>query len=349
VRVGIKPNTPEWLGWRAEGITASDTAAILGLSPWSSPFDLWWRKRADRDTLEAGGELSDDFERSQRYAIGHALEPVLERFFIDEVSAPMARRVGSGGCWQGKGDGSWMRATPDRMVYPNLQTRTPSALVEFKTSSQHGSWGDDDGSGLPDIPVAYRAQIVHQMLVCGVQRAWLTVLLPSMQIRHYEILATDTELNLVFEAAEAFHRSLESRIPPDVDGHEATTTRLKAMWQDSDDTTVTVDDDLAEWLWDTDQAAKAAAADLRDAKNRVLEAIGNGRTAVTADGRKVASRSVSHRRATDAPAVRDALASLARDFPFDDRVLTAVAPDPTITLRPAKPARPKPQPIEETS
>ena len=342
-RVGITPNTPEWLAWRAQGVTATDAAAILELSPWTSAYDLWWRKRADRDVLAAGGVLTDEFERSQRFEIGHALEPVLDRFFMDE-GLPDGWRSGSGGCWQGKGEYAWLRATPDRMLYPNLITRTPCALNEFKTSASHSSFGEDDGTGLPDIPVQYRAQMIHQFLVTGVMRGWLTVLTPSMQIRHYEVIATDEECRVVYEAVHRFEQSLRDGDQPDLDGHEATTARLKEMWQDQTGETVEVDEDLAQWLWDADREHKQAKENLDNARNHVLAAIGDGKAAVLEDGRKVASRSVSHRKATDVPAVRDALASLARDFPFDPRALVAVSPTPTVALRvtPPKPSKATP-------
>lgn len=348
-RVGIKPNTPAWLAWRAQGITATDTAAILGLSPWSSPFDLWWRKHNDRQALAEGQALSDEFERSQRYDVGHALEPILTRFF--EVEAlPDGWRIGSGGCWQGRGVSSWMRATPDRCLYPDRRTRTPHALLELKTSASHSSFGVDDDSGVPDVPVAYRAQMIHQMIVCGVTAGTLTVLTPSMEIRHYHLRPTAEEMDLVHAAAWDFERSLRDGVAPGVDGHEATTARIKELWHGQTGETVEVGEDLAQWLWDADRNAKRAKEELDHARNAVLVEIGNGKAAVLADGRKVASRSVSVRKATDHAAVKTALQSLAGTFPFDPRALKSEAPAPTVTLRVTPPKTSKAQPItEETS
>lgn len=38
-----------WLAWRREGLGGSDMAAILGLSPWSTPFDVWLAKVEGHD------------------------------------------------------------------------------------------------------------------------------------------------------------------------------------------------------------------------------------------------------------------------------------------------------------
>lgn len=346
-RVGVKPGTPEWLAWRAQGITATDTAAILGLSPWTSAYNLWWQKRADRETLAAGGTLTDEFDRTRRYEVGHALEPVLEQFYVADV-LPQGWRVGSGGCWQARGKHAWMRATPDRMVYGDQSTRTPCSLVEFKTSGRYGSFGEDDGSGVPDIPVAYRAQMIHQFLVCGVTSGTLTVLTASMEPRHYYVAAQDEELLTVFEAVQAFERSLHEGQSPDIDSHTATTERIREMWgEDNDGSTVTVDDDLAQQYAQAAAAFRAAKAELDLAKNLVLAAIGPGRAAVTIDGTPVATRSVSKPRRTDHAAVRDVLDSLTSTFPLDPRAITAQASAPTITLRAAPTPKKKPTPIEK--
>lgn len=290
VRVGVRPNTSEWLAWRAQGITAGDAAVILGLSPWGSPFDLWWQKRNDRAAV-AAGEVLAERARSQRFEIGHAVEPILHRFHVAEV-LPDDCRLGAGGCWQGRGDRSWLRATPDRCAYPNKTTRTPAAVVEFKTSGRYDQFGADDGDGVPDIPVYYRAQMLHQFLAVGVGEGFLTVLTAGMQIRHYRVVAKPGELEVVYDAVAAFEESLHDDVPPDIDGHDATEARLKQLWGDVEDEPLVMHDTFANEVWDAKLDADLAERNLAYARNRLLDAMGNARKAMTADGRKVAGRSV---------------------------------------------------------
>ena len=40
-------NRSEWLEARRAGIGASDIAAIMGISPWSTPFQIWASKVAE--------------------------------------------------------------------------------------------------------------------------------------------------------------------------------------------------------------------------------------------------------------------------------------------------------------
>lgn len=286
-RVGVRPNTPEWLRWRAHGITASDVAAILGLSAYDSPFSLWWRKSTDRqaDTLS-------ERERSQRFELGHRLEPVLERFYRDE-ELPDRWRIGSGGCWQGRGEQVWMRATPDRMLYDRPGTRTPVAVLEFKTDAG-GEFGDDLGDGVPEIPVHYRAQVLWQIHVTGVEYARLAVLTSRMQIRYYTIRPQPGEIELLVDAAGAFERSLHDRTPPDLDASEQTLAAVRALNGTVVDEPVEIGDDLA-WAYQVAiRGEKAAVATAREAKARMLAAIGQARTA-ECDGQKIATRTVDKR------------------------------------------------------
>jgi predicted phage-related endonuclease len=327
----VKPNTTAWLAWRALGVTASDTTAILGLSPWASRFDLWWRKHHDRAVLADGGVLTER-EPSQRFAIGHALEPVLHRFFTGEV-LPEGWRLGSGGCWQGRGVLSWLRATPDRCVYPDRRGRRPVALVEFKTSAGFDEFGDDPGDGVPDIPAHYRAQMIHQMATVGVGRGWLTVLTHQMEVRHYEVVAQPGEVDLVIDSAHDFHRSLSEGRTPDVDGHEATTAALKGRHHGDAHGDIAVTDDLAAAYRQAVAAAKHAKAAEDLAKNQLLAAMGDGKRAIDGHGAVVATRSVSYRRGIDR-------ARLQADHPdlFADYYQPSTTP--TIRLTPARQATP---------
>jgi putative phage-type endonuclease len=335
-RVGIKPNTPTWLAWRARGITATDTAAILGLSPYNSPFNLWWQKAATRAALAAGETLTEA-PRSQRFQLGHDLEPVIARHFTADV-LPEGTRLASGGCWQGKGKDSWLRATPDRVLY-SRRGRTPLAVVEFKTDTG-GQFGDDPGDGVPVIPVHYRAQLLHQMVVAGVAEGWLSVLTGQFYVRHYWVAAQPGELEAVYNAAAAFEDSLHGQEPPPVDGHEATAQRIRGQYRGLIDAEQELPAALAAEYAGVLAAQKAINAWADSVKNRVAAAMGDYRYAVTPDGEKVATRSVSWPMRPEAASYREALESLNPDFPFAPNVLSRRATRPVVKVLPARPKKP---------
>lgn len=43
-KIKLKHNSPEWLAFRRKGIGASDAAAVLGLSKWTTNVELWEEK-----------------------------------------------------------------------------------------------------------------------------------------------------------------------------------------------------------------------------------------------------------------------------------------------------------------
>lgn len=330
VRVGIKPNTSPWLAWRAQGITATDVAAILGLSSWASSFSLWWRKAGDRAAV-AAGDVLQEMERSQRWELGHRAEPLIEGFYRDEV-LPEGHRIGSGGCWQQRGPLSWARATPDRVLYKG-RSRAPYAVLEFKTDAGHG-FGEDNGDGLPEIPVYYRAQVLWEMAVVGVDVGWLSVLTGRMEIKHYKITPQTDEIDTLIGAAWEFQRSLDAGEPPDVDDSEHTTTALKTLHTGADGEADVDGDTVARWREVTEELG-VLSAEKTALTNALLAQAGDAKT-LMCDGQKVATRSVFQRKATDHDAVKAALESLAGTFPFSPHALATVAPKPTITLRPTK-------------
>lgn len=335
-RVGIKPNTPAWLAWRARGVTATDVATAMGFNPWNSPYNLWWSKNHDRATVAAGGVLTE-MVRSARFQFGHDMEPILARHFERDVM-PHGTRLGSGGCWQGKGIHGWLRATPDRILYPR-RGRIPLAVVEFKTDNG-GSFGDDTGDGVPVIPVAYRAQMLHQMMLAGVREGWLTVLTRNFDVRHYWVEAQPGEIDAIYQAAADFEESLHTGETPPIDGHDATADRIRGQYRDLNNEEVEVPADLAARYRAATAARKAAEEEEQEAKNLLLAAIGDGRYAVTPEGERVASRSVSWPKRPSASAVKGALDSLLPDFPFAPGVLTSTPAHPQITLRAAAPKKP---------
>lgn len=334
-RVGVRPNTPQWLGWRAQGVTASDSAAILGLSPYTSAFALWWHKHDTRAML-ADGVLPVEAPRSQRFQIGHELEPVLHRFFAAE-QLPAGWRIGSGGCWQARGALDWLRATPDRVLYDRAKSRTPVAVVDFKTSAGH-EFGADPGDGLPEIPIQYRVQMLHQMACVGVQVGWLSVLTGDMAVKHFRVTAQPGEIDTVIDTAWAFEQSLRGGTPPPVDGHDATTATLKHRYSHLEDVEVEIPPDLAERYAAAVAAAKEAEKVKARAGNELLAVLGDARRAVC-DGRKVATRSVSWPRRLD----REALAA---DHPDLHDKYYQPSSSPQIKLIPP-PAKPAARPITE--
>ena len=65
----------EWLEWRREGIGASDAPVIMGVSPWTTPLQLWENK-----LLGKSGQLETSSMRR-----GKDMEKEARRHFEEQM------------------------------------------------------------------------------------------------------------------------------------------------------------------------------------------------------------------------------------------------------------------------
>lgn len=140
---------------RSEYLGASEAPAILGLSPWSTPFDVWARKKG----------YAEPFQGNEATRRGHRLEGVVLQWGAEEVGAD---EVVSGGDFDScpvQGPLPHMAFHPDGWVRHGDEW----VLVEVKTARFGDGW-EDDG-----IPAVYAAQVAYQLACCPpeVKRAYV--------------------------------------------------------------------------------------------------------------------------------------------------------------------------------
>lgn len=154
--VDVVPDTDEWLQERRSSVGASEVAAVMGLSQWATPLDVYKSKHGvDRpfDPLIALVGHEDERTMSAWLTKLSGLNPDLEPGF-------MARSV----------EHSFIHATPDRMW--------DGIPVQLKTAHEYTSHKWDEG-----IPTEYRVQVQTEMLVTGAPRALLVVRIGSRDFR----------------------------------------------------------------------------------------------------------------------------------------------------------------------
>lgn len=258
------PGTPEW----AAKVTASKVAAILGLSPWESPYSMWLKMRGDIP--------SDDGSNQAAKSRGHYLEDGIVRWWLDqhpEVETHATQLY--------KERDEWAAATPD------LHANSSEGIVvmDAKTAASDDDWGDEP-------PAYYLAQAVWQMWVCDADVAYIAVLFgrPQLAFREYRIERDqDLEAQIVAQC-HGFYDSLHMDVAPDLDDTVATYEAVRAMHPDIDaDLDVEIPRDLAHEYVTASIAKKDAETAERSAKTRLLDAMGRARVA-TCDGAKVARR-----------------------------------------------------------
>lgn len=149
---------------RTKSIGGSDVAAILGLSPWRTPLDVWREKALG----ELDDKSSDAMEAGLRFE-----DPILMHFLNEQVEttgkqATLERRkpvvVGH------------RHASPDALI----AQQGWHSLVEVKTTSSGDGWGRDGSS---EIPAHYLPQVMHYLDVLELEDAFVPVLLWPSDMR----------------------------------------------------------------------------------------------------------------------------------------------------------------------
>ena len=139
----IKPKDhAEWLAEREKGIGASEVAAVVGLSPWETPYSLWLRKTGQVPPIE------ENFAMRR----GHYLEDAVVQWWQDETGEKVIKASAADIIYVHP-DYDFMRATPDRIV------RGRKKMLEVKSTA--GYMGEE-------IPDYYLAQCIYQMYVTGI-------------------------------------------------------------------------------------------------------------------------------------------------------------------------------------
>lgn len=264
----------EWLARRREGIGASEIAAVMGVSPWDSPFSLWWKKHEGWDEPV-----------NEEMSAGRRLESVIAEWFAEQHEDEI--NVRPTGLWA-SGERPWQLATPDRLLmFPRSDSGRwrCGALLECKAAYSWDGWGEP---GTDEVPVHYRAQCLWQMDTVGVDLVYLAAF-SGLSFRQYQVRRDEKDLAAMREAGRRFMDSLESGEQPDVDEHSATLPILRRVHSLIEDREQEIPAPIAEgWL------RSRRFADLADRCKARYTAqlrhhLGSAKTA-TLGGRAIAAR-----------------------------------------------------------
>jgi putative phage-type endonuclease len=283
---------PRWLAERRRGVTATDITAVLGLSPYQSPFGLWWEKTSPDMPAQVD---------SDRLRLGRELESYIVTRW-GELQPPEIIIAEAPGLFRSSGR-PWQLATPDRLIWP--------AYSDDRYPLEVKSWADADKSRWQDGPPArVRAQVLWQMDTLDVGTGHVgVVFLPSGEFRSYVIkhessyagsewgcngdtcsLCIDI-LEMRHAGLEFYQRMIGELPPPDVDGSAATLAALRARFADPrKDKTAPIDGTLwAAWsdAKDVTAAFKSKAAGF---EAEIREQLGEA-TLIEVDG-KIAGRRI---------------------------------------------------------
>jgi putative phage-type endonuclease len=249
-----------WLAVRRTGIGASDAPAILGQSPWVTPLQVY---------LEKISTAPPAMKMTKRMKLGLAFEPVMRDLYREEtgniVIPPKGKEITHHERFP------ILMASLDGVV---LEARPPVdtswGVLELKTSKAH-EWVDG-------IPRHVQIQVQHQLAVTGLP--WADVcLLVGNEFTIHRVGRDDKFIAWLEDYLMSWWSShVLARVPPPIDGSEATTEAIKAAFPSDTGEIVPLRGEAAMWVKDLHQLklhAKLTEAEIATLENRLRMEIGS--------------------------------------------------------------------------
>jgi putative phage-type endonuclease len=187
-------------------VGGSDVAAILGVSPWKTPHELWLQKtgRAPREEITP--------EQQKRFDRGHRLEPVVLQMLIDRL--------------QDDGHDVELLRTNER--YTDAEHPFMACEIDFELmlDGEHingdcktvhpfaaKKWGEE---GTDEVPIEYAAQFMHGLGITGRRRCIVATLIGMDDLLIYFVDRDDeTIAGIRQRVAQYWNECVLADVPPD--------------------------------------------------------------------------------------------------------------------------------------
>jgi putative phage-type endonuclease len=192
--------TEQQLEQRRQGIGGSDAAAVVGLSRYKTPVDVYLQKLG----------LAPDDEESEAAYWGNVLEAVVASEFV-RINNELFKH--SGDLIKSK-KYPWMIANVDRLLSHK------NAVLECKTASAYksGEWGEENTDEMPD---EYLLQCAHYRIVTNCDYVALAVLIGGQTYRQYKYEKNTTlEERLIEKEYDFWHKNVLASEPPQIKSYE---------------------------------------------------------------------------------------------------------------------------------
>lgn len=196
-----------WLAERRTVITGTDVAAIMGLSKWSSPIQVWLDKQGKSETQE-----------NEAMKWGRRLERPILMAYADTVGVPLEFA-----------DPYQLIKHPDVPLGASLDARwinDDRRPVDAKNTRQRtADWGE---AGTDQIPIWYQTQLAVQMAVTGAPCADLAVLFSGQEFARFVVYRDQEVEGMILDRVAAWwKRHIIEGIEPEMDGSESSTNYLR--------------------------------------------------------------------------------------------------------------------------
>jgi putative phage-type endonuclease len=278
----------EFLKARQNSIGGSDIAAILGLSKYKSPLDVFNEKTGRT-------EITDEMNEPCYWGT------VMETVLVSEFEKRMGFKVNTDNPQVFHHDNKFMAANIDG-IFDTGDPEMGMAILECKTASSFmaNEWGEE---GTNQVPVGYKLQCQHYLSVYDLKLAFVAVLIGGNDFRVYVVHREDELIEKMNAAISEFWNEfvLKDIEPPegiqDQEAHVEMIAAIKGSSVVVDDVSILNNIDLIKSL---KAEKKEIEAKLKDATGFVQEAMGENENFLDVNGDPLCTWKESKRRAVDA-------------------------------------------------
>lgn len=254
---------------------ATACAAILGVSEWQKPWDVWAAAHAP--------ELLPEREETEDQTRGLWWESRILEWYDDhrhmEVEGGLCR------AWRPEHD--WLRVSPDAFVRPG-STDFPWGLAEVKTQRRRDGWGKDGmrvGPGertLGILPPTYATQVYAQLAGTGLPWCDVVVMFSITDIRVIRVWADEARQAWILDqVGEWRERHLVGGDMPDPQDSGVYYAALKNLDRDGWREATPDEAALAETYHQSKLVVKRHEKWLKTARNHLIGAMGEHRAIVS--------------------------------------------------------------------
>ena len=192
--IQLVQGSPEWHAHRRGLRNASETPAVLGISPWVTPYQLWLLKtgRAEQAVNTA-------------MQCGTTLEPLARHAYEVDTGLVMQPLVLQDGLYSASLDG---------------MTLAGDLIVEIKCPYKGAAsalWQSVEGG---EVPAHYAMQVQHQLMVSGAGQAHLWVFDGQRGLLHV-VEHDPAAVEAIRAAWDAFAVFLDTDVPPPLSDADA--------------------------------------------------------------------------------------------------------------------------------
>lgn len=277
-------NREAWLKWRRSGLGGTDTPAIMGLSHYKGPYEVY---------LEKTGLVAKPIDNPFTI-VGRAMEKTIAKMFSDEYDAELVpgQRLRSS-------KHEWMLGSTD--FHFKGQRKGLDCKLPLTQRSQD-KWGTPDTD---EIPIEYWGQGQHYLALTGYECWYFAALLPrgdDVVVARYCVYPdAEYQARMIETCSRFWHEHVLAMIPP-LPTHTAMTREyLKARHPDDNGETLIATPEVAElakelWKAKADESKATKRADdlaaqvkwlLGDASELNLGALGKITYKKARDGQKI--------------------------------------------------------------